>query len=157
MFLDLFRCFLSFTAHSGYTVDTMHLINTLIYKSEDLATLATPNSKDAILSYSWVGSEVTFEVLGSSNWRASNLKSPQKERSGMLALNRRSERRSPTGFGCSVSDVHDVWDGTNNHIRTASNNSYSIIELLEIWRRRKAAQHLYPIVERRRHISTCPV
>lgn len=55
----------------------MRLISTSTYalhKSEDPEVVASPEY--AILSHRWVGPEVTFEMLNSVEWRASNIDKP---------------------------------------------------------------------------------
>ena len=56
----------------------MRLINTstyALYKSEDDEVRGSPNY--AILSHRWEREEVTFEMLNSADWRASNLNTPR--------------------------------------------------------------------------------
>ena len=59
----------------------MRLISTSTYalhKSGDPEVVASPEY--AILSHRWVGVEVTFDMLNSADWRASNLDTPQMKK-----------------------------------------------------------------------------
>ena len=73
----------------------MRLISTStceLHKSEDLEVVASPEY--AILSHRWVGPEVTFEMLNSADWRASNLDTPQMKKI-KNACTKARERKPP--------------------------------------------------------------
>ena len=56
----------------------MRLINTSTYILHDVQELGRPQY--AILSHRWEGAEVTFRMLDSAKWRASNLHNPQMKK-----------------------------------------------------------------------------
>lgn len=61
----------------------MRLINTSTYALPKIEELASPLDEPlnyAILSHKWVGAEVTFQMLDSADWRASNLHGPQMKK-----------------------------------------------------------------------------
>ncbi|KAL8689838.1 MAG: hypothetical protein Q9218_004583 [Villophora microphyllina] len=71
----------------------MRLINTKTYELHDSEGLDSPEY--AILSHKWVGVEVTFQMLDSANWRATNLHSPQMEKIRAACTKAREQKPTP--------------------------------------------------------------